>query len=379
MLIRNKGNAVYRSRVALRMPGPRAAAAAAAPFPGLYMRPNGGSDGSVPAQAPYSVCPDIWIAGKDAIAPGTLITPESYAGSSQNNVRSGMQNLIYIRGRNGSSSSKTCTVKLYYAPSAIIQSPSDWQHNRIITDKGARHGTITAEGGAVAVCDSTFNWLSPEPPAGSDHYCLLAQFNDAQNSNPFPNPENVFDLAALVTNDLGWGWRNVSMIDATPTWSLSEPLTIPANWPPSPAPGEWQIQIRPTGFLNWDVELECSELDSRGVEIVFPRTKITTPGTGFLIPGLTLDPGWSASVSVSLYSPDGSLPQSGWAVHIEPINIQTSPAARREAVHRNLVDAGFMAQMRACYPEVYSGPELALVPGGYQGMVPSPNPGDSRA
>lgn len=372
MLIRNGDNQVFRSRGPLKLP--RRRALAAAPVQGLYMRPNGNSDGSVPAQGPYCVCPDIWVAGQNAIDPATLTTAASYAQGSQNNVRSGMQNLIYVRGKNGASSSKTCTVTLYYSPSGVILSPSNWERNVIPTDKGAPNGNITGAQGAIAVCDSTFNWLNPDPPPpGSDHYCLLAQFNDAQNSNPLPNPENVFDLTALITNNLGWGWRNVSMIIAAPTWSLSEPLTIPANWPTSP-PGAWQVQIIPTGFLNWDVELECSELDSSGKAIAFPRTKITNSGPGFLIPGLTLDPGWSASVSVSLYSPDGSLPQSGWGVHIQPINIQTTPPARREAVGRNLVDPAFMARMRACYPQVYSGPELALVPGGYQGTVAAAAP-----
>jgi hypothetical protein len=363
MLIQTRRDLSFVSRGPVPLPR-LAAAAATTTFNGIYLRPNSNADGSLPALGPYCSSPDIWLAGTDAVPnfQTALATSQSYSSASGNNIYSGQTNLIYVRGRNGATANKTVNVTLYYAPSGVIQAPSRWQNNVIPTDGGQQQGNIAnLAPNTVGVCDSTFTWLNPvPPPPGSDHYCLFAQFNDANNSNPFPNVETALDMGALIMNDLGWGWRNTSMISAAATWSYTEPLTIPANYPTTQT---YSIYIAPTGYVGWDAEFYSSQTDSRGNPIKLARTKVTADGQLLGVSQAVLEPGFNTLMTVNMYAPGGQQPTPGASVPMS-CNYAAQKTQLFEAVSRGLVDWEFMARVKRAVRELAITP-TAWVPQGY--------------
>lgn len=370
MLIRVKRDLSFVSRGPVALPVADATLAAAG-FNGSYMRPNSSNTGTVPAGGPYSASPDIWLAGTTPVSnyQTALATPASYASSSNNNIYSGQTNLIYVRGKNGATVNKTNTVTLYYAGSGIINSPSQWQNNVIKTDLGQDHGNITnLAPGSIGVCDATFTWMNVvPPPPGSDHYCLFAQFNDANNSNPFPRVDTALDMSALIMNNLAWGWRNTSMIAANATWQYSEPLNIPIDYPTT---NTYSIYVTPVGYVGWDVEFYSSRNDARGNPIRLGRTTIKQDGVLLGVSNAVLDPGFQSLMTVNMYSPSGQQPPAGATVPMSVNYIPSSQAEIRESVHRNLVDWRFMHRLRRMCPEAFGVTPLPwIIQGTYNWQV----------
>ena len=366
MLIRVPRTNTLVSRGPVGLPASRMAQATGQ-FNGVYLRPNSNNAGSVPSSGPYSASPDIWFAGSTPIAnyQQALATDSSYATSSSNNIYSGQTNLIYVRGKNGSTVNKTNTVQLYYAPSGIINAPSQWKNNVIKTDTGQAQGNIiNLAPNTIGVCDATFVWTNvTPPPKGSDHYCLFAQFNDANNSNPFPNVDTALDMGSLIMNNLGWGWRNTSMIAATPTWQYTEPLTIPADYPTTNA---YSIFIAPTGYVGWEAEFYASRSDSSGNPIRLGRTKVTQDGVLLGVSSAILEPGYQALMTVNMYSPNGSPPPAGARVPMSVNYVASTPPQLREAIARNLIDTEFMLRLRRYCPEAFGiGPQAWIIQGTY--------------
>jgi hypothetical protein len=370
MLVRTPKSTAFVSRSPVGLPTPLVIAQASGEFNGTYMRPNSGNTGATPAGGPYSASPDIWFSGSTPIAnyQTALATDSSYATSSDNNIYSGQTNIIYVRGKNGATSDKTNTVQLYYAPSGIINSPSQWQNNVIKTDSGGTYGNISGLApGIVGVCDATFLWTNvTPPPPGSDHYCVFAQFNDANNSNPFPSVDTALDMGALIMNNLGWGWRNTSMISATPGWQYTVPLNIPSDYPTTNA---YSIYISPTGYVGWDAEFYSSRTDSQGNPIKLGRTKITQDGILMGVASAILDPGYESLMTINLYSPNGQRPPSGASVPMT-VNYVAGKQSFLEAVSRNLIDAEFMLRLRRCCPEAVGiGPTAWITQGTYNWKI----------
>jgi hypothetical protein len=364
MLIQTRRDLSFVTRGPVPLPRP-ASALGFNTFNGVYLRPNSNDDGTVPSASPYCASPDIWLAGTNAIPnyQTALATTQSYASSSSNNVYTGQTNLIYVRGRNGASSNKTINVTLYYAPSGVIQSPSTWQGNVIPTDNNQQQGYIKdLAPNTVGVCDATFTWQKPvPPPPGSDHYCLFAQFNDANNSNPFPNVETALDMGALIMNDLGWGWRNTTTLSAPVNWSCTEPLTIPSNFPTTQA---YSIYISPKGYVGWDAEFYASRADAKGNPIRLARTRVTADGQLLGVAQAFLDPGFNTLMTINMYSPNGQQATPGATVNLS-CNYAARGADLREAVARGLVDWQFMARLRRYFPEVGVGPTAWIPEGSY--------------
>ncbi len=339
-------------------------------FNGVYMRPNLQSTGTVPASGPLSSSPDIWIAGTRPVPnfQTALATQSSYATDPGNNVQEHADNYIYLRAVNGTSSPQTKTIQVYFAPSGVIQWPSYWEPNVLLTDQGNQSANIAnLAPGAVGVGDQTFIWPNvPPPPAGSDHYCLIAQVNDAQNSNPAPSVDTVLDLGALIQSNLGFGWRNTNLVPgAQPSFEFSQNLTIPLN---VPGIENYTISVAPVGWVGFHVSMTCSQADANGQPIVLTTTKIVQDGAGLAAPVCPLAPGFNASLNVVVTNPDGVRgPVAGAQV---PLSCHYSPAARTaeaaEAVRRGLVDWAFMYSLcRADGGDPNIGPTVDVALGTY--------------
>jgi hypothetical protein len=335
----------------------------ASTFSGVYMRPNLQSNGEVPAQGTLCTSPDIWVAGMTPVAnwQTALATSASYTADSGNNVTLNVDNYFYLRACNGLTTAQDRTVALYYAPSNVIQEPSRWEPNVILTDQGNTAANIRAlPAGAVGVGDQTFVWPRvPPPPGGADHYCLIAQVNDAQNSNPLPSVENLLDLSALVTNNLGFGWKNLNLVPYNGVaFEYSEMLTIPLN---APRRTNYSIGVAPVGWVGYYVTITCSQTDANGNPISLNTAKIVQDGAGLVVPVCPLEAGFNASINVVITNPDN---RGGPAPNAKvPLSCSYAPSSSTseaaEAVRRGLVDWNFTFIANRLRPERIT-PVLAI-------------------
>lgn len=341
------GHTKSRSNALVQTPRPRFVDAATT-FNGTYLRPNLANGGTVPATGALCSSPDIWISGTTPIYPASLITPSSYQNASANNIALGDTNFIYVRGLNGSTTTRSNTVQLYYAPSAIIQWPGQWQNNVILTDQGnTSTNIVNLAPGAVGVAQETFQWANVQPPApGSDHYCLFAQLNDAANSNPFPNPGSQVDMAALITNNLGWGWRNTVEVPGNlATFQYTMGFSIPTGM----ATGLYNVYATPKGFHGWSVSFVCSQVDTTGKVISIPETVISQDGQ---LSGVTctLEGGFSSTVTVSMFQNGAAAALPGDTITLGSSFQTSSPADAGRAFAEGLVDRNLERVMRLVRP-----------------------------
>lgn len=276
-------------------------------FEKLYMRPNLENSGQIPAGLPLSSSPDIWLAGDNPVSDykTSLITDTSYGKQSENNVVVNKDNFIYVRAKNGSSQLATNNITLYYADGSVIQWPSKWVDNVIGTDLGKTEKAqiINLAPGAIGIGDRPFVWRSVPPYKGNCHYCLIAQINDDQNSNPFPSISSSIDMGKLVSNNLRWGWRNINTIDKGESveWCYNTMLTVPVDIEDESR--EYILFLNPVNVpIGCKVAFTCSQPDSKNHEIVMNPTEVTGDGQ---IMGCkcTLEPGFTAMVTVYLYNP----------------------------------------------------------------------------
>lgn len=371
MLIRNKeANAVglgYHPRLLqgpMSLPAGNALAAASTPYTqGIYMRPNQGNQGTIPAGAPLCSCPDIWIAGLNPVAnfQTALATSQSYATQSANTITKGGPNYIYVRGKNGSTIPRTTKVMLYGLPCAVIQWPAEWAKYAIPTDIDHPDGKppiydssiVNLAAGSIGVAANTFVWANPQnPPAGSDHYCLITWLDN--DSNPFPNVFSQLDMSALVTNNLQFGWRNVGLADGTaPTVQISTQLIIPDDV--TPGSREYSLQVTNSGFppntdnTGWTISLSCSQTDDKGNPITINNAAMPDINR-FIGVRCWLSPGYSATITVNLYRNRGPAAPSTASLEVEPAYYSDGSSKElQEALDRGLVDFALSHAVHQAY------------------------------
>ncbi len=284
----------------------------------LYLRPNPDSDGSIPSAGPHYCCPDIWPAGTQAIANYQTVLAGNdpmygYRQESPNGVTLNVDNYIYVRAKNGATTTQTKFVRMYYAESAIIQWPAEWVGNALYTDDKSDQNNLSAPAGAVAVAERPFYWPRVPPPQSGNHYCLFAQINDNDNSNPFPDVTSPLDLGKFIQNNLGWGQRNVQPVDTTtPTWQYAQPLTIAQNIPKQ---YKYTVYAQATGYIGWSVAFSCSQTDDTGQQIALATTRIQQDGAIHGVDAL-LSPGFASMLTLYMYNTDGTPAATGANVDV---------------------------------------------------------------
>ncbi|HEV3157636.1 MAG TPA: hypothetical protein VGZ00_09860 [Candidatus Baltobacteraceae bacterium] len=286
----------------------------------FFMRPNLATPyGQVPALPPLMTSPDI-IPQTAPLAnfQTALATSTSYGQDIGKNLNLGQNNLIYVRAKNAHSGAQSGTIALYYAPSAVINWPSQWVNNKLKTDQGNISTTISATAmGAISVGANPFQWVPQTPPAGSDHYCLFSQIMTPTTPNPIPGqnvPMTYENMATLVATDLGIAWRNVTLVEnSLPTWNYQTMLTVPSSTPTAEVVHVYlACNNIPVGGT---IQFTCSSTDKTSGPISIPPTPITDPNQ---ISGVTvtLQPGFSGSITVSYWS-NGKTPVSGANILLE--------------------------------------------------------------
>ncbi|MFZ2114059.1 MAG: hypothetical protein WAU77_10055 [Solirubrobacteraceae bacterium] len=316
-----------------------------ADFSGVYLRPNLSSGPVVPMSPPYCDCPDIWLAGTGAIDDfqKVLATSSSYAVESGQDIAEGRDNYIYVRAGNSSGVAQSRTVQLYNAPSSVIQWPDRWESNVILTDREEPTANISNLAPyQVGVADRPFVWKNVQPPPrGSNHYCLIAQLNDASNYNPPPDIQTLLDMAALVRSNPGFGWKNTRLVPrAEAAFEFTENITIAHNMPPGQ---RYTISVSPTGWVGFSVEITCSEVDADKKQIGLMPTEIVQDGETLGAPECKLDPGFEGSINVIVTNPKKKpYPQAATI----PLSCHYTPGAHtaeaKELVRRGLVDWDFV-------------------------------------
>jgi hypothetical protein len=268
---------------------------------------------------------------------------------------------FYVRVIFGATVPCSTKVMLYGVPCAVIQWPSNWANFAIPTDQDHPDGTppiyassiVNLAPGSIGVAADTFVWANPQqPPAGSDHYCLITWLNNA--NNPFPDVFTQLDMSALVTNNLQFGWRNVSMQSAqSPTISITTQLTIPDDL--SPGSREYSLLVTNLGFpvntdgTGWTLSLSCSRLDSKGTPISINNANMPAVNS-FIGPKCWLEPGFSASVTVSLNRNNGPQAPSTAQLDITPTYFSDGTSRELdEALQRGLVDFGLSHALHSAY------------------------------
>lgn len=275
-------------------------------FKKMYMRPNLRNNGDVPALPSLCECPDIWLSGDEPVAgyQQVLATPESYANQCASGLIVNKNNYIYVRGKNGGAGVADSEVTLYYADGAVIQWPSYWLGNVIPTDTGSLKANINGvKPGEVGVVDNPFMWKKVPPYVGNCHYCLIAQFNDKNNTNPVPKVSSSIDMAKLVQNNLQWGWRNVTTMESkdNTVWTYETKLEVPSNIEDETR--SYLLFLEPKNIpAGCEVSFICSKSDADNKLIKMERTVVVGDGQ-ILGCRCRLEPGFLGMVSISLHNP----------------------------------------------------------------------------
>ncbi len=312
-------------------------------FPGLFLRPDPASNGTVPVPTNLSLCssPDIWCAGSTPVAnfQTALATTNSYATASADNVLEGVPNYIYVRANNSTTQVQSTQVQLYGLPSGVLQWPSQWSDWAIPTDITSSPvplvyaSTLSASANAIGVAQNTFVWQNPgAPPVGSDHYCFIAWLNNG--NNPFPNVLSQLDLAGLVTNNLGFGWRNTVFVSGSqPTIQMTTQLSIPSDISGGNA---YSLVITPGGFpAGWELSMSCSETDSNGNNIAISQQPLPAAGQFFGV-SVTLNPGYNAVITFNLFQ-NGAAASAGASL-TAALQYLAPPSELDRALREGLVD-----------------------------------------
>lgn len=330
-------------------------------FNNVFMRPNLSSQGTVPASGDYAFSPDIWPSGYEPITDWqvSLVSEDSYTKQSTTDTVLGKDNYFYIRCKNNTDRTISSNVSLYYAPASTITWPSMWQDNIIKTDLGENKAHIDdLKPGKIGTIDRPFVWRHVPKPNNGDHYCIIAQINDDQNTNPFPSVYTQLDQAKLMLNNLRWAQRNITIVDkGAPTFSYTADISVPINI--TPGSRRYKVSVMPKGYMGWEVEFVCSMGDSENKPIKLQRNKITSDNM-VLGCSCTLDPGYSAKITVYMYNTSGQASAAGAEVPLE-VSYQIDDSELKEACLRGLIDPVYSNRLHAAIEGIENGLEGGIV------------------
>lgn len=311
-------------------------------YPGIFLRNNLQGTNALPSPGPFELCPDI-IQSPSPISnfQAVLSSPASYAESFNTQPVLGETSYYYVRGKNGGRKPAAGTVFLYAAPAQLISFPETWQDNPI-PSPGSQPPTIEAAADAVAVASSAFVWQDPPAPTcGSDYYTLVARFDDSTHSNPTPTIATWQDMSALATNNLRFGFSNVSSIGPGETsWVRRQMLTIPASLP---GPAQLLLTLSISGFAGAVIGLIADTFNTDQKPILIDP--VTVPATGSLTFGIdvAVQPGVTTSLAVQCWNEQ--VPAAGSSIVLSADYV-VPPDEREAARARGLIDSGYRLQAR---------------------------------
>ncbi|WP_163783363.1 hypothetical protein [Myxococcus vastator] len=180
----------------------------------LFFRTNLEDVGQMPSPLPAYTSPDIIPYGTLPTRQPKQFFAENYANDVGQNLVKDADNYIYLRAKNLAGASNSGNVCLYALPANLLLYPYLWKDNELQTsDKNVdnhRLNVIQADGGGIAVTDNPFVWR----PDSADHHCLVSRVVTSEHPSDIPDASSVTDLSEFIINNPGFGWRNVTIVDA---------------------------------------------------------------------------------------------------------------------------------------------------------------------
>lgn len=305
--------------------------AAGPTYDGFYFRNNLQSNGDVPSTGPYNVTPDI-VGSSEPIpdAQSKLATPASWKTSYDTDPVPGAANYYYVRGLNGATTAvSSAPVSLYYAPAELILWPSTWKNHPLHTASGRDTVTVSAQPGAIGVGSEAFVWRASPLSGDSDFYALVAQAAPA-----IPAVNRWTDMGALLTQDLGFGFRNTVYVNGSAqAWTHRLGLNIPASFD---APGQIMLTLTTAGMSGATIGVLANVFGSDQKVIAILPAQVTQDSfaTGIQV---TLEPGFSASLAVQYWS-GGATPAAGSTITLTASYV-LPPSEVLTAATRGLIDS----------------------------------------
>ena len=280
------------SNLALATVGPQT-------YYGIYLRNSLASQGTVPAQPPLNLCPDIIQSDSPVGDPAQEFgSQQSWSQMYNTDPTVGVANYYYVRGMNGATASDTGTMSLYWAPAQVFNFPSAWKGNELSTANGNGTTAVSAAPGKIAVGGDPFLWTPSAAAAGSTYFNFVCRSVDRANANPIPIIGSWLDLANMQANNPGIGFRNAAVVDGTAaTWTHRQMLSVPAFLPSA----QVQLMLMAQGFTGTTVGLLCDTFTPSGDVIEISPVKVAGDG---IVAGTTaqLEPGYQTSLAVTCWT-----------------------------------------------------------------------------
>ena len=136
------------------------------------------------------------------------------------NIKAGINNYVYVRGKNLRTTPSSGQVYLYCTPSTLLLDVSYWSNNPVST--GAQtYATLVdinnnpqIAAGAICVGNTPF-LLNQNVPQGF-HFCLVTRVVTPNNPNPIPvRFPNTSGFVNWVVDNPNVAWRNITVVPST--------------------------------------------------------------------------------------------------------------------------------------------------------------------
>jgi DNA-binding beta-propeller fold protein YncE len=268
-----------------------------ATYQGLFIRDyvgqtpdSGNQTGSV------TDCPDIWAAGQTPLPDPTTLASTYDTQDSPNQIftsGAGVNNYIYVRGKNTVNGANTSRVWLYYVngggDASLILWPPSWLSDGVQAMKtGLPYIEVTSSAlGEVDYTNPPFLWKAV-PVTG--HYCMIAWIENPPLSQPAVDPRQgigsigtLNDLGAFIANHPQMGWKNtVEQPTSTgETWELVMPFVGP------PVGGLFKAGVQFTNmptdaFFSFSMVGPSNGKQNASVNV--PKTQISQADETYLVP-----------------------------------------------------------------------------------------------
>jgi hypothetical protein len=181
------------------------------PYNDIFLRANFQDTGVIPRGGLMYCSPDIIPYGSKPVDP--KIFKDDWNKDFGMNVQSNMPNYIWVRAQNLKSGPAKGNAYLYWSKASLILLPHLWKKNQIsVSEKELSVPLSAATQFENIVGAKPFNW-KPETISG-DHYCLIARVETNDHPNPIPKSGDFDSFAKFVSENPGFGWRNVNVVDS---------------------------------------------------------------------------------------------------------------------------------------------------------------------
>jgi hypothetical protein len=185
----------------------------------IYVRDGLDDNGNIPYTGAFaSNSPDV-------IPQQQTTQPLSWFSSTwtQNpglNINAGVNNYVYVRGKNLSTANSSGSVYLYCTPSTLLLNINYWSNNPISTGSSFNSTLVDLNNNpqiaANAICVGQSPFLLNVPVPQGFHYCLVTRVVTPSNPNPIPVAfSNTGAFVNWVVQNPNVAWRNITVVPPT--------------------------------------------------------------------------------------------------------------------------------------------------------------------